>query len=239
MRLGVPWNVKGLRPEARETARQAARRSGMSLGDWLNTVILEQAAEAGVRAPGHEDDDDEAYASELAGVHERLDDLTRRIGQFTRVAEKASRRPPEEPRSEAKPDRMAELIERLDRRMEQFVAQAARPAPPAQPRPAMAQPAPAPQPIPPQAHMAPAPAYPHPYYPPQWQHAQPPVMPAPPLQPSIIPVRPRPPQNAAPANPQPHKIFTPPPPEACAPPKKIFTPPPPIPVSLDRAIAEI
>ena len=89
----MPWNVKGLRPEARETARQAARRSGMSLGEWLNGVILEQAAEVGVRAPGHDDKDDATYAGELASVHERLDDLTRRIGQFTRTAEKVTRRP--------------------------------------------------------------------------------------------------------------------------------------------------
>jgi localization factor PodJL len=233
MKLGVPWNVKGLRPEARETARQAARRSGMSLGDWLNTVILEQAAEAGVRAPGHEEDDEEAYASELAGVHERLDDLTRRIGHFTQAAEKASRRPPVEARSEAKPDRMAELIERLDRRMEQFVAQAARPAP-----------APQPLPVPPPAHMAmpAAPAYSQPFLPPQSQHAQPPVMSAPALQPSIIPVRPRPPRAAA-VDPvanyaPPPKVFTPPS-AAYAPPPKVFTPPPPLPPRLDRAIEEI
>jgi localization factor PodJL len=198
MRLGVPWNVKGLPPQVRETARQAARRSGMSLGEWLNGVILEQAAEAGVRAPGHDDEDDDTYAGELASVHERLDDLTRRIGQFTRTAEKATRRPREEPRSETKPDRMAELIERLDRRMEQFVARAAQPAPV---------------------------AHPPSYYPPQWQAAQPPVMPAPPLQPSIIPVRPRPPQSAGPG--------------AYAPPPKVFTPPPAVPNSIERAVSEI
>jgi localization factor PodJL len=157
MKLGVPWSV-GLRPEARETAREAARRSGMSLGDWLNTVIVEQAAEAGVRAPGHEDDY-ETYATELAGVHERLDDLTRRIGHFTRAAEKASRRAPVDARTEAKPDRMAELIERLDRRLEQFALQAALPAP-------------APQPMPPAMAPPSPPAYPPPYYlppAPQWR----------------------------------------------------------------------
>ncbi len=48
MKFGVPWSVKGIRPEARETAREAARRSGMSLGDWLNSVILHQAQEDGI-----------------------------------------------------------------------------------------------------------------------------------------------------------------------------------------------
>ena len=48
MKFGVPWRAKGIRPEARETAKEAARRSGMSLDDWLNSVILQQAAQAGV-----------------------------------------------------------------------------------------------------------------------------------------------------------------------------------------------
>jgi localization factor PodJL len=39
MKPGGPWNLRGLRPEARAAARDAARRSGMSVGQWLNTVI--------------------------------------------------------------------------------------------------------------------------------------------------------------------------------------------------------
>jgi localization factor PodJL len=39
MKTGGPWNLRGLRPEARAAARKAARRSGMSVGEWLNTVI--------------------------------------------------------------------------------------------------------------------------------------------------------------------------------------------------------
>jgi len=39
MKSGGPWNLRGLRPETREAAREAARRSGMSVGEWLNTVI--------------------------------------------------------------------------------------------------------------------------------------------------------------------------------------------------------
>jgi localization factor PodJL len=51
MTLGVPWSVEDLQPDARETALEAARRSGLSLNEWLNSVILEQAAGAGVHAP--------------------------------------------------------------------------------------------------------------------------------------------------------------------------------------------
>ncbi len=39
MKSGGPWNLRGLHPEAREAAREAARRSGMSVGEWLNSVI--------------------------------------------------------------------------------------------------------------------------------------------------------------------------------------------------------
>src|ERR1700722_2019575 len=39
MKSGGPWNLRGLRPEARQAARDAARRSGMSVGEWLNGVI--------------------------------------------------------------------------------------------------------------------------------------------------------------------------------------------------------
>src|ERR1700694_2120134 len=76
MKFGVPWSVKGIRPEARETAKEAARRSGMSLGDWLNSVILQQAAENS--APPL------SPANGESAVHQRLDDLTRRIEQFPR-----------------------------------------------------------------------------------------------------------------------------------------------------------
>jgi len=40
MRPGVPWSVKGIEPEAREAAKQAARRAGVTLGVWLNQVIM-------------------------------------------------------------------------------------------------------------------------------------------------------------------------------------------------------
>ncbi|MDB5447877.1 MAG: Localization factor PodJS [Phenylobacterium sp.] len=55
MVAGAPWSVKGINPKAREVAKDHARRSGMTLGEWLNRVILEdeaaQAAEAALPAP--------------------------------------------------------------------------------------------------------------------------------------------------------------------------------------------
>ena len=43
MKPGLPWSVKGIEPDVREAAKLAARRSGMTLGEWLNSTILEQA----------------------------------------------------------------------------------------------------------------------------------------------------------------------------------------------------
>ena len=41
MRAELPWNVAGIPPEAREAARAAARREGLSVGEWLTRRILQ------------------------------------------------------------------------------------------------------------------------------------------------------------------------------------------------------
>ena len=41
MSAGAPWSVKGIDAKAREVAKDLARRSGMTLGEWLNQMILE------------------------------------------------------------------------------------------------------------------------------------------------------------------------------------------------------
>ena len=37
----LPWYVKGIDPETREAARDAARRSGIPVGKWLNSLIID------------------------------------------------------------------------------------------------------------------------------------------------------------------------------------------------------
>lgn len=70
----APWSVKGIDPKAREVAKDLARRSGMTLGEWLNTMIMDDVS----------DDEDviplnrRAHASdafERRGRSRRLDDL--------------------------------------------------------------------------------------------------------------------------------------------------------------------
>jgi len=53
MTAGAPWSVKGIDPKAREIAKDLARRSGMTLGEWLNRMIVE-GEPATVADPAHD-----------------------------------------------------------------------------------------------------------------------------------------------------------------------------------------
>src|SRR3981081_463546 len=71
----APWHVKGIDPGAGYTAGEASRRSGVSVGQWLNSVILEQAADEGIGFGS-----DEAAALRYGGggparINARLGDL--------------------------------------------------------------------------------------------------------------------------------------------------------------------
>ncbi|HET7680458.1 MAG TPA: hypothetical protein VFK79_10030 [Xanthobacteraceae bacterium] len=136
MKLGVPWRVKGIRPDARETAREAARRAGMSVGEWLNTVILDSADEEGIRLSRRGYDDDEDDSDQLFAVHERLDELTRQLERLHRPPVPRAPYAPsaQGPEAYAPPayqkrddqlqnrdHQLAEAIARLDRRMDELV----------------------------------------------------------------------------------------------------------------------
>ena len=51
MRAELPWNVAGIPPEAREAARAAARREGLSVGEWLTRRILRSFSDQGEDVP--------------------------------------------------------------------------------------------------------------------------------------------------------------------------------------------
>lgn len=53
MTAAAPWSVKGINPKAREVAKDLARRSGMTLGEWLNRVILEDDVPEEVTSEAH------------------------------------------------------------------------------------------------------------------------------------------------------------------------------------------
>jgi localization factor PodJL len=67
MTSSVPWSVKGIDRKARETAKDLARRSGMTLGEWLNHVIEYQGEGKVTPLP------------QTATINEAIERLTARI----------------------------------------------------------------------------------------------------------------------------------------------------------------
>jgi len=106
----VPWHVKGVRPEVLEVARDAARRSGLSFGAWLNALIVD-AAVRGYRKSAPSEPaarcqptriGDAAFAAIRDEVLKRLE---HRVDVLVNTVEKGARR------------------ERADHRMDELLAQ--------------------------------------------------------------------------------------------------------------------
>jgi localization factor PodJL len=97
MTAASPWSVKGIDPKAREVAKDLARRSGMTLGEWLNRMIIEGDGQGADTRPVSDDAPNRAYleivkedapprieiaehpADEVGRVALALDRLTQRI----------------------------------------------------------------------------------------------------------------------------------------------------------------
>jgi len=96
----VPWHVKGVGPDAREVARDAARRSGVSVGEWLNALIIDAAANAEPAAENREPPITAArpvvppprdLATRYASMGPEIEDLKRRVGHRPQFPSQASR----------------------------------------------------------------------------------------------------------------------------------------------------
>src|SRR3954471_14007059 len=92
MNSRVSWSVEGMEPSVRERAEAAARRAGMSLGDWLNSTVGDSSGNfrkadpkppppADQRPPQPRQD-----APDVAEIHQRLDSINRQIEQISRPA---------------------------------------------------------------------------------------------------------------------------------------------------------
>jgi len=62
----LPWSVKGVDPRTRDAAKAAARRAGMTLGEWLDNKIREEAAETQPEQAAPEQLDIAALSERLA-----------------------------------------------------------------------------------------------------------------------------------------------------------------------------
>jgi localization factor PodJL len=131
MTSGVPWQVEGIRQQAREAALEAARRSGMSVGEWLDSVIAGTARGEGSARHAQTDDDDNADiddrhsrrapAEDIAEVKGRLDEVGRQLDQLSRLnATQAYLRP--NLHAEEPPRELVDVISRLGRRLDQLIA---------------------------------------------------------------------------------------------------------------------
>ncbi len=63
MNKAAPWNIKGVDFDTRDAAREAAEREGMSLGEWLNDVIAQRAADIGADPEDFDDDERQSAVS--------------------------------------------------------------------------------------------------------------------------------------------------------------------------------
>ena len=103
MSAGAPWSVKGIDPKAREVAKELARRSGMTLGEWLNRVILEDDVPDEVtaeeqfagrpRRTSHDPTTDapRLHAASAGGDASRIAQVLERLTNHIEAAEKIGR----------------------------------------------------------------------------------------------------------------------------------------------------
>lgn len=102
MSAGAPWSVKGIDPKTREIAKDLARRSGMTLGEWLNHMIVEGGEDDGVTPLGRRPADyrgpdrrdrarrlDDAYQDDEG---DNLDSVTKALETLSERIETAERR---------------------------------------------------------------------------------------------------------------------------------------------------
>src|ERR1700742_112790 len=88
MSAGAPWSVKGIDPKTREIAKDLARRSGMTLGEWLTHVISEDngddappsnLARKSADRPASENRTPRRGGDDIERVLETLQDLSQRF----------------------------------------------------------------------------------------------------------------------------------------------------------------
>jgi localization factor PodJL len=101
MNRAAAWSVRGVGRETLDIAEEAARRAGMSLGDWLDEVVAEQAADQGISVDDLDEDD------KLDAIGDRLSRLSRHAAAVRRDAGEERRAPRPEPKRSGEEARRA------------------------------------------------------------------------------------------------------------------------------------
>src|SRR5208282_4025082 len=110
MQPDLPWNVAGIPPEAREAARAAARREGLSVGEWLTRRILRSLTEGGEGGGWHRSPDYDyrgGGGADYRGLSDEpstrdTDDMLARVSRTENEAQGAYRRIEDQLRGMAK-----------------------------------------------------------------------------------------------------------------------------------------
>ena len=120
MKPGIPWSVKGIGSDAREAAKDAARRRGMTLGAWLNTMIMEQSEAS---APSADRNLRSRPSGADADVPARMGDLADQLTRLAREDERATAgRPMGEARFSKEFNRILERIDTSERETAEAIA---------------------------------------------------------------------------------------------------------------------
>src|SRR5262245_5864489 len=142
MTSDMTWQARGARPQPLEAAREAARRSGMSVGEWLDSVILQSARQEGATPARRSDDDrrqeaaterrrredatpredakprqDASPREPLAAVNARLDTLSQQLDRLATTSAAIG----VAGRDDEMPNQIASALSQLDRRLDQLI----------------------------------------------------------------------------------------------------------------------
>ena len=124
MRQKVPWSSDDIDPDAREAAKEAARRAGMSLGEWLNATISERATKFGVDSREHDLSGEAPRATRPSTrsvqrtdtrrdarleINETLDEVSNRLNRLTRSKASTSSVAPQPTRRSATSTRSVDM----------------------------------------------------------------------------------------------------------------------------------
>ena len=123
MESATAWKVTGVGRETRVFAEDAARRAGLNLGEWLDEIIAERAAERGVDpADLRRDDRLDAIGERIAGLARREDRFEDERRTRPRLEPRWSREAPNPRESRRNDDLLEEALARLESRAERAEA---------------------------------------------------------------------------------------------------------------------
>lgn len=110
MSAGVPWSVSAVDPDTWEAAREAARREGLSVGEWLEAAIRENSR--GSHGRGR---------NPATNFDHRLDDLAEQINMLARRNVQARPNPVMQPPRDSGSEQITSSIDALSERIDQML----------------------------------------------------------------------------------------------------------------------